>query len=162
MANIKIPQHLLEKLEILSQHEQRPVEEVLISILERVPLHKEELPPVSLSNLDDLPRDEEGMNGVEFAALPFRQKLYKLARRYWRQTGNTARLSLTDQDLDEQFWFLDEEVPRLKSDEGTFELLPNPLEKLIGLFAEAQIIETSTNARETLDQYYREKYDDSD
>jgi hypothetical protein len=43
-------------------------------------------------------------------------RLYERARRYWREHSD-PRGDLTDEDLDEQFWFFDVDgVPRLKSD----------------------------------------------
>lgn len=60
-----------------------------------------------------------------------RRRAYEDARRYWRETGDEARFALTDDQLDEQFWLFDGEgIPRLKSDEGTFELRDDSLYRL--------------------------------
>ena len=61
-----------------------------------------------------------------------RKKIYQRARAYWKATGDEARLALTDEALDEQFWLLDHEgVPRLQSDQGAVELPPDPLETML-------------------------------
>ena len=68
---------------------------------------------------------------VDEAIKAMRRKLYARARRYWQSVGDEARLKLTDDDLDEQFWLIDPEgIPRLKSEEGTIELPENPLLKI--------------------------------
>jgi len=64
-----------------------------------------------------------------------RTKLYKIARDYWRQHNDPVRLNLTDTELDEQFWFIDESgIPRLHIDDGTFELVHDPIDDFFGLF----------------------------
>src|SRR5574341_1913217 len=60
-----------------------------------------------------------------------RRKAYEQARQYWREVGDEARLALTDEQLDEQFWLFDGEgIPRLKSDEGKFELRDDSVRRL--------------------------------
>jgi hypothetical protein len=57
-----------------------------------------------------------------------RTKLYAQARAYWREINDTERLSLTDEQLDEQFWCFDSQsIPRLKSDQDKVILPPDGL-----------------------------------
>lgn len=44
-----------------------------------------------------------------------RRKLYAKARRYWESVGDSAKATMTDEELDEKFGAFDEEgIPRLK------------------------------------------------
>ena len=139
MSDLIIRGKLAEKLRERARRENRTVEE----ILERL------LAPVSPGN--SIPANREA---VEFARLSFRQKLYHIARDYWRRVDDQERLILTDNDLDEQFWLIDSQgVPRLKSDQGQMQLSSDPLEGLIGFLDEAtDATDLSTSVRETLAQ----------
>jgi len=65
------------------------------------------------------------------------RKVYEIVREYWQKHGDTDRLALTDEQLDEQFWLIDYEgIPRLKTEQGTITLPPDPLEALIGLLGD--------------------------
>jgi hypothetical protein len=85
-----------------------------------------------------------------------------MARAYWEKVGDSERLALTDAELDAQFWLIDHEgIPRLKSEMGTVELPPDPLEAFIGL-ADSDATDASETVRETLDDYYRKRYGSTD
>jgi hypothetical protein len=72
--------------------------------------------------------DEESREAYRVADRELRPKLYQMAREYWGEVGDAERLALTDEELDKQFWLFDNDgIPRLKSDQGKVELLPNPL-----------------------------------
>ncbi len=54
-----------------------------------------------------------------------RQKIYAKARRYWQSVGDDTKASLSDEELDDQFqWFDEEGIPRLKSEVTDFEPQP--------------------------------------
>jgi hypothetical protein len=90
-----------------------------------------------------------------------RRKLYKMARDYWRKSGDETRLALTDDELDVQFWLIDHEgIPRLIEDQGMVDLPPNPMEGLIGIIddgPETNIVEELDQIR---DEYFRRKFGD--
>ncbi len=54
-----------------------------------------------------------------------RRKAYAKARRYWQSVGDSAKAALSDEELDEQFqWFDEEDIPRLKSELDSLEPPP--------------------------------------
>jgi hypothetical protein len=58
-----------------------------------------------------------------------------LARRYWRGT-NDPRQTLTDDELEDQFWLFDQDgIPRLHSDQGKVAVAENPLQSILDLVA---------------------------
>lgn len=55
-------------------------------------------------------------------------RMYDRARLAWFEMGDQLKAAMTDDELDEQFWFIDEEgVPHLKSEDGTIEVPHDPL-----------------------------------
>lgn len=117
-----IPDDLAQQLQAIAEQEQRSPEDVLRSLLAQ---HQPK-PPAA-------PDDYYSLERVM-------QRMYERARRYWRQTGNTERLALTDADLDEQFWVFDAEgIPRLKSEQGTVEIPENSMMRLAQLAEQANI-----------------------
>jgi hypothetical protein len=128
-------EELLEQVQDIARRENRPVEDVLSTMIR----HYES------PDSDPLMR-------------AFRQKLYAKARRYWQSVNDQERLSLTDEELDEQFWLLDQDgVPRLKSEQGEVELPPDPLESIVGIL-ETDINNLSASIRETLAQTTHPRY----
>jgi hypothetical protein len=92
MANLIISEQLIERLQRFAAKQNLPVEAVLDEML----THYE----------DERERSD------------YTRKLYAQARAYWQRTGDADRLSLTDAQLDEQFWCIDPEgIPRLKLDQ---------------------------------------------
>jgi hypothetical protein len=77
------------------------------------PRPRESLPDEAIeipAGLRDAPAYCEAVRAV-------RPKLYRLARRYWSQQGDSAKLRLSDADLDRLFAYIDAEgVPRLKGE----------------------------------------------
>jgi len=64
----------------------------------------------------------------EDLAKQVRLHAYNQARQYWREHGEEGKATLTDKDLDEQFWLFDgDRVPRLKSEQEQISLLENSL-----------------------------------
>jgi hypothetical protein len=128
-------EELLEQVQDIARRENRPVEAVLSTMIR----HYES------SESDPVMRD-------------FRQKLYAKARRYWQSMNDQERLTLTDKELDEQFWLFDHNgVPRLKSEKGSVELPPDPLESIVGIL-ETDISDLSTSIRETLTKTTHPRY----
>ena len=136
----------LETVQEIARRENRLVEDVLESMVQNY--HVTNATP---------PTPEDG-EAYESAMRELRPKLYARARRYWQQVGDEQRLKLTDDELDELFWLFDNDgIPRLKSDEGQFELKPDPLEALVGLF-DSGLGDLSTSVRETLEKTTHPKY----
>ncbi|MFN8374310.1 MAG: hypothetical protein U0694_15710 [Anaerolineae bacterium] len=90
-----------------------------------------------------------------------RPQLYARARRYWEQVGDNERLALKDEQLDEQFWLFDPQgIPRLKSEQESIELPPDPLEVIAQAAHAAGMSSAFTNiserSRELLHTEYAE------
>ncbi len=84
-----------------------------------------------------------------------RARAYAEARRYWQEVGDAARLALTDDELDAQFWMFDAEgIPRLKSDEGQANIEPSSGARLAASANEMAFAsgrpEIAANSREIL------------
>lgn len=86
-------EELVRQLQALAEQQQRPIEEVLKSLLDD-------------SVLEFSTVDEDRERRIR----ELKRKAYADARRYWEVTKNLERLQLTDGELDEQG------VPRLKSE----------------------------------------------
>ena len=149
MANLMISEELAQRLNELSQREQRPVEQILESLLAKYE------PPTPVDIDENDPEYQAALKEI-------RPKLYRIARRYWQKVGDQERLALTDEQLDEQFWLIDHEgIPRLKSEQGTIQLPPDPLEGLVGLLDNSvkdEDLNTATDVRETLAKYTHPDY----
>lgn len=149
MAALNLRPDLIERPTELARREQRPVEAVLESMLAQYA-------PASEPESESLDSDDDAM------MREFRQKLYRIARDYWRQVGNEERLKLTDAELDVQFWLIDHEgIPRLKSEQGAVDLPDDPLDALDGLFADSDETDASTAVADTMAQKYRQQADQS-
>jgi hypothetical protein len=142
MDQITLPKDLSRRLSEIARRENRPVEEVVEAMIRR---YEPASPP---------PDPDESLR-------EFRRKLYRIARDYWREVGDEQRLALTDEQLDEQFWLIDHEgIPRLKEDQGKVQIPPNPFEGLIGIIKDGPP-DLSTSVRETLEEYFRSKDNES-
>ncbi|MBC8171794.1 MAG: hypothetical protein H7X77_08975 [Anaerolineae bacterium] len=122
-------------------------------------------PAWSLTNADiDIPddiTDEQDQARWRQAERNLRPKLYEIAREYWTKVRDTERLTLTDEQLDKLFWLIDHEgIPRFKSELGSIVLPPDPLETLIGAI-ETDQPDLSMTVRESVAEYFRNKYGDS-
>lgn len=90
-------EQIARQLQQIADQEHRPVEDVLKSMLAHYPAAPE------------TPQSD--------AVKRVRRKAYAKARQYWQSVGDTAKTTLTDEELDEQFGVFDEEgIPRLKSE----------------------------------------------
>lgn len=94
-------QELAERLRELSARENQPIEGFLRLLLSR---YEETVPEPSQADLSGRIRRT-------------RLKAYADARHYWESHGDRVRAALTDEQLDEQFWYFDRGVPRLRSDD---------------------------------------------
>jgi hypothetical protein len=149
MANLAISEELAKRLEQLAAQQQRPIETILDELVTQY-----ESDPL----VNEIPDDVEDKVAYLKALRAFRPKVYAKARAYWRKVGDQVRLALTDRDLDEQFWLIDHEgIPRLKSEQGTIELPPDPLEEIVDFFADSDLTDMSSTARETTQEYWRKK-----
>jgi len=146
MSDMTLPDNLAVQLAEIARREQRSPEAVLETMFAQYNRN------AAVSVLDSQVQEE--------VLEQLRGKFYARARDYWRRVGDDERLALTDKQLAEQFWLFDQDdIPRLKSDAGQFELLPNPLVGLDGLLADAtDAADLSTTIRETLKQSTHPQY----
>lgn len=106
-------EQLVRRLEEIAQQENRPVEDVIKSLVKQ---HESAQAPSSAR-----PERSEGVKQV-------RRKIYRIARREWEAMGDTEKAAMTDAELDEQFAFFDKEgIPRLKSEVTSMEPPPGSL-----------------------------------
>lgn len=149
MSDLVIKEPLASRIRQAAQQDNFRPEEMLSVWLERY--HPTPRPASSLTDADiDVPADIQDVEGYRAAACALAPKLYRIARRYWAKVGDRGRLALTDEKLDKQFWLIDHQgVPRLKSEQGTVVVLPNPLEDLVGLI-ETDQTDLSSTVRESV------------
>jgi hypothetical protein len=159
MPDLIIQEPLASRLREAAQREYLTPEAMLAVWMERY--SPPPRPASSMTDDDiDVPEDVEDKAAYRAAARALAPKLYRMARRYWAQVGDEERLALTDEQLDKQFWLIDQDgVPRLKSEQGTIVLPPDPLDDLIGLFADSNVTDASTTSRETIDEYFQQEHD---
>lgn len=147
MVDVVISGKLAQRLQQIAQQKQRSIEDVLEDALDLV--------EDAISSADQASHDEEAIRQVN-------AKIYAMARDYWRRVGDQERLALTDDELDKQFWLIDHDgIPRLKSEQGTVELPPDPLEAIVGLFADSDLTDMSTTVDETVAAHYRKRHERS-
>jgi hypothetical protein len=156
MSDLVIKEPLASRFREAAQLDNHTPEEMLAIWLERY--HPAPRPVSSLTDADiEVPDDIEDKAAYRAAARTLAPKLYRIARRYWAKVGDKQRLALTDEELDKQFWLIDHNgVPRLKSEKGTIELPPDPLQGLIGLIDTDQT-DLSVTVRESVAAYFRDK-----
>lgn len=111
MVTIEIhDEALAQRLRSIAEREQRPLEAVLKTLLDRYD------PPQ--------PNGETSVkNGsADDARTRVRRKAFAKARLYWQSVGDSEKAALSDDELEEQFaWFDEEGIPRLKSELTTLE-----------------------------------------
>ncbi len=128
-----LPDYLIQKLEAIAQRENRTSVEVLESLIDNY--------------------ENQGVKAV-------RRRIYDRARAYWQQVGDEERAAMTDEALDEQFWFIDAEgVPHLKSEEGQIERPKSPLRQMADAALKENLLfidssEISKYSREILQTEY--------
>lgn len=103
MLTIQIQdEQLARRLRQIAERENRPVEDVLKTLIDQYPGES---------------TTEPGVHETSDAAKQVRRTAYAKARRYWQSVGDASKAALTDEELDEQFGMFDEEgLPRLKSE----------------------------------------------
>src|SRR5262245_21759099 len=107
MGTLSLPDELSAQLEAIARREKRSPEAVLKSMFAQYRSRQATSEPVT-----------DAVRKVQL-------RTYARARAYWQQVGDTARLALTDNQLDDQFWLIDQNgVPHLKSEQGTIDIPP--------------------------------------
>lgn len=88
-------------------------------------------------------------------------RTYDRARRRWRELGEHAKAEMTDGEMDQQFWLIDHEgIPRLKSEEGTIDLPPDPLMLLLESAEKLQVVSSDPNLSEHTDDEMNDLLDE--
>ena len=122
MVNFIINDALADKLRMIAESENRPVEAVLQTMVEKY------VSGLSTGPADDdieLPSDVQDKAAYRATVREIRPKLYEIAREYWQKVGDRQRLAMTDEELDKEFWLIDHEgIPRLKSEKISLSCLP--------------------------------------
>src|SRR5258708_39935379 len=106
MADLTLPTELVEHLDAIARREKRTVESLIESLLKE--------------HIADIPGQDTSDNLEKREALlkEDRLKVYEMARRYWRNSGD-LRQNMTDDEMEADFWLIDEDgIPRLKSEKN--------------------------------------------
>jgi hypothetical protein len=108
MAQLTIEEPLASRIREIAQKDNVTPQEMLGILLERYsPVPR---PASSLTDDDiEIPDDIADKEAYRAAARALAPKIYRIARRYWANEGDSERLSLTDAQLDKQFWLIDHE-----------------------------------------------------
>ncbi|MBI5959800.1 MAG: hypothetical protein HY866_13755 [Chloroflexi bacterium] len=104
MLTIQIhDEQLAQRLRQIAEQENRPVEDVLRTLLDQYPAE------VIKPQMGETVRQ-------------IRRTAYTKARQYWQSVGDLTKAGMTDEELDEQFGVFDPEgIPRLKSEMAALE-----------------------------------------
>lgn len=146
MTSVAIKRKSAQKLRDIAQHENRSISDVLETMIERY------------QPIESASEAETAEAEYQEQRRSFHKKLYAKARAYWQKMGDQERLKLTDEQLDEQFWLFDPEgIPRLKSEQGTIEIPPDPLEAFVELFPDSKLTDMSTTVPDTVAEHYRKQ-----
>jgi hypothetical protein len=137
-------EQLAKDLQKIAEREHRPVEDILKSMVAQYPPQIAENPTQAESS--------EAVKGV-------RRKAYAKARAYWESVGDSAKSTLTDDELDEQFGRFDEEgIPRLKSELKSLEPPPGSLAYAAKIAETSQLNsgkpDLARRSKEILDQFF--------
>lgn len=135
---------IARQLQQIAEKEQRPVEDVLKSMIAQYPTEAIR------------PEKSEAVKRV-------RRKAYAKARKYWESVGDTVKAALTDDELDEQFGVFDEEgIPRLKTDLKSLEPPPGSLAYAAKIAEKSQFRsgrpDLASRAEEILDEHFADDY----
>lgn len=135
MATPLFSPDVLKRLQAIADHEQRSPDEVLKSLLDSYPLNEPD---------EDYYQPDR-----------VRRRMYDQARRYWSENGNNPKASLTDEQLDEQFWLFDQEgIPRLKSEQDQVAVADNDLfATVLKLSDQYQFQSGETDTADHFDEY---------
>jgi hypothetical protein len=113
---------LAQRLQQIADQENRPVEDVLKTMVEHYPLEAVPMqqPQHSTDPQPELSRAE--LSRTNESVRHVYEKTYAKARHYWESVGDHTKAALTDEEMHEQFGVFDEEgIPRLKSELTTLE-----------------------------------------
>ncbi len=137
-------EQLAKDLQKIAEREQRPVEDILKSMVAQYP-------PLIGEN----PTKTELSEAVKRVW----RKAYAKARAYWESVDDTAKSALTDDELDEQFGRFDEEgIPRLKPELKTLEPPPGSLAYAAKIAETSQLnsgkSDLARRSKEILDQFF--------
>jgi len=128
MAQVVIKGELADRLHSLADQRGQSVETVLTELLHG----QAELTHIGMVTT---PQTQEALLKAD------RLRMYERARRYWRNAGDEARASLSDDELETEFWLFDPDgVPRLKADMAYLSVPLTPMQRL------AQTIEADPEA----------------
>lgn len=140
MADLVISEQDAARLREIAAREHRPVEEVVSRMIEEYAKSAGEGEHV----IDDVERE-------------ILTKIYAEARAHWRKVGDTERLKLTDEQLDEQFWIIDPDgIPRLKSEQDKVHFPRNPLLRIAELAEESGLSSGRSDISERFDEVMEE------
>jgi hypothetical protein len=104
-------EQIIQQLQALAERQQRPVEDILKTMLESYKVE-------AAANAPD----------VSARVAQLKQKLYARARKYWQEKEDIQRSELSDDVLNSLFWGFDVEgIPYLKSDVDPENPPRNPL-----------------------------------
>jgi hypothetical protein len=158
MVDLVIKGNLAEAIRELAERQQRTPEDLLQDWVEarRAAVDPEPRPTTSLPDeWIDVPEDIVDQAAYRAGVRAMRPRLYQMAREYWRSVQDHERLKLTDEELDKVFWLIDHEgIPRFLHEKESIVLPPDPLEALVGLFADSPVQDASTTVRETMAAKY--------
>jgi hypothetical protein len=145
---------LAQQLQQIAERENRPVEDVLRTMVAQYPAEAEPGEPLPV---EAAPRRTEAEEREIIRRV--RQKVYAKARQYWLSVGDTAKAALSDGELDEQFGAFDEEgIPRLKSELTSLEPPPGSLAYAAKIARNSRlrsgIPDLAERSREILDQHF--------
>jgi len=142
------------RVQDIAAQEHRAVEDVLSDMLEQYTSDVESNPSDDNIEVPDWIREED-IPRYRQAARRVRKKTYERARRYWSEVGDTKRLALSDEELDQEFWLIDlEGIPRLKSEQGGIEVPHDSLYES----AKRAYLESKGSGIENLSERSRELY----
>lgn len=118
MTSLELRSDLAEWIQQIAQREKRSVDAVVEGMLA---CYDE---PTVMLRLNPTAENPTSVRDVEL-------RTYERALAYWREHDD-ARQHLTDAELDAQFWLFDDDgIPRLKSEQGTVSVTPNPMNKIV-------------------------------
>lgn len=133
-------EELIADLQQIAQRENRPLEDVLKTMVRYYPKPQAPILSYQMSDDDDyLERQDPQVRDIYLRA-------YEEARAYWRGVGDSDKADLTDEQMDRLFWSFDEEgVPRLKDEmpsdppEGTLAYALKVIQEMGGVDIETHI-----------------------
>lgn len=141
-------EQLSRKLRRIAERENRPVEDVLNSMIIHYP--REVSPEAAKPG-----KSEEVKNA--------RRKVYNRARQYWLSIGDRVKAAMTDEELDEHFGRFDVEgIPRLKSELKSLDPPVGSLAYAAKIAEEGQFrsgrSDLASRSKEILNQHFAEDY----